>query len=467
MEKMNFIRAKPLFHLSTFIMDRYDNNNNNQIEDDFDEEIHEYIYRIYHCSNRSQAVSLRTNAFQFIDQWRLKRLEQLDQRIRSAGQLVLNAFDEHQSISMNYFFLILNIHLGKRQHVKCPHRLKQNSDHLESDKSPTITSTNKIDDIIHLPTPSMATVGPFSAVDDHHHLQETKQNVEISINGPKPTSSHVNKTISFNLADFGRDFTFDTLARLSSSSDDIAMIVCENNTLIYSQQSNELVILSLNNPKHIVVKQLDKNYIIRDLCYVDWLSKCLVIANEQIYLLDYRTTECDPIESGIGYICGAIDNHRRIFYLVKQSTLYKYDKNALVNLKVDQYPIADGYRSQRIALDNKTNDFLALLVLGNDEKHYILVYSSKSFTEGYLYKIVIDDRVDREWICSNGNEGWLVKGTYPGSCFDLNIHGLRSVRLFDCNEIRNIISLNEHQRFIIRTKTEIFLLMKYSLVQTF
>jgi len=34
----------------------------------------------------------------FIDQWRLQRLEQLDQHVRSAGQLILNAFDGYQSI---------------------------------------------------------------------------------------------------------------------------------------------------------------------------------------------------------------------------------------------------------------------------------------------------------------------------------------------------------------------------------
>lgn len=297
-------------------------------------------------------------------------------------------------------------------------------------------------------------------------LQKTEQQVEISINRLKP-SLPIHKKVLFNTIDFGRDFTFETIAHLSSPSKDIAMIICENNTLIYSQNSNELVILSLINPKRISIVQLDKTFIIRDLCYVDWLLKCVVITNEQIYLLDYQTKQCDVIDSGIGYICGAIDNHRCIFYLVKQSTLYKYDENSLLTLQADQYPIADGYYSRRIVLDNKTNDRLALLVMANDEKNYILVYSTMSLADGYLYKIMIDDRIEREWICSNGNDGWLVQGTYPGSCFDLNINGLGSVRVFDCNDIRNIIPMNEHQRFIIRTNTDIFVLVKSSFAQSF
>jgi hypothetical protein len=245
------------------------------------------------------------------------------------------------------------------------------------------------------------------------------------------------------------------------------MTICENNTLIYSQHLNELVIISLTNPKHIIHTQLNKNIIICDLCYVDWLFKCLVITNEQIYLLDYQTTEYDIIESGIGYISGAIDNHHQIFYLIKQSTLYKYDKNSLKTLQSDQYPIADGYQSRRLILDNKTNNSLALLVIDNDEKNYILVYSTKYLDNGYLYKIMIDDQIKREWICSNGNDGWLIQGTYPGSCFDLNINGLASVRVFNCNDIQNIIQINEHQHFIIRTNTEIFILIKNSFFQCF
>jgi hypothetical protein len=92
MDKVNIVRANPLFHLSTFTMEKSEG-----IEDKFDEDIHEYVYHIYHSSNRSQAINLRTNALEFIDQWRLKHLEQLDQRVRSAGQLILNTFDEYQS----------------------------------------------------------------------------------------------------------------------------------------------------------------------------------------------------------------------------------------------------------------------------------------------------------------------------------------------------------------------------------
>jgi len=245
------------------------------------------------------------------------------------------------------------------------------------------------------------------------------------------------------------------------------MTICENNTLIYSQHFNELVIISLTNPKNTILTQLNKNTIIRDLCYVDWLFKCLIITNEHIYLFDYLTTEYDIIDSGIGYISGAIDNHHQIFYLIKQSTLYKYDKNSLKTLQSDQYPIADGYQSQRLILDNQTNNYLALLVISNDKKNYILVYSTKYLDNGYLYKIMIDDQIEREWICSNGNHGWLIQGTHPGSCFDLNINGLNSVRVFDCTNIKNIIPINEHQRFIIRTNTEIFILIKNSFVQCF
>lgn len=90
---MDIVRGKPFFHLSMEVSDRYDKS-----ENDFYEDIHEYIHRIYHCSNRLQAVNVRTNALKFIDQWRLQRSEEIDEHVRSAGQLVLNAFDECQSI---------------------------------------------------------------------------------------------------------------------------------------------------------------------------------------------------------------------------------------------------------------------------------------------------------------------------------------------------------------------------------
>jgi len=366
---------------------------------------------------------------------------------------------------------ILNIYLiilDKHQHTKCTHRSKPSSTITASTTRSVRPRHQSVGPILD-PFPSP--INHSSDNHQHYQLQKIEQQVEISIDTVKSsssnTSSGIHKKISFNSIDFGRDFTFETLAHLSSPSKDIAMIICENNTLIYSQHSNELVILSLTNPKHIAIIQLDKDTIIRDLCYVDWLFKCIVITDEQVYLLDYRTTQCDMIDSGIGYICGAIDNHHSIFYLVKQSTLYKYDKNSLLNLQADEYPIADGYYSRRIALDNKTNDHLAILVIANDEKNYILVYSTMCLSNGYLYKIMIDDRIEREWICSNGNDGWLVQGTYPGSCFDLNINGLGSVRVFDCNDIRNIIPMNDHQRFIIRTNTDIFVLIKHSLVQSF
>jgi hypothetical protein len=63
-------------------------------EREFEEDIHEYVHRLYRCSNRSQAISVRTHALKYIDQWRLQRLEDLDARVRTAGQSILNAFDE-------------------------------------------------------------------------------------------------------------------------------------------------------------------------------------------------------------------------------------------------------------------------------------------------------------------------------------------------------------------------------------
>jgi hypothetical protein len=79
----------------------------NKAEVDFDEDVREYIHRIRHCSNRSQAITLRTDALQFIDQWRLQHLEELDQHVRLAGQLILNAFDGYQSRSFDYYFQYL------------------------------------------------------------------------------------------------------------------------------------------------------------------------------------------------------------------------------------------------------------------------------------------------------------------------------------------------------------------------
>lgn len=79
--------------------DRFDN-------DDFDEAIREYIHRIYHCSSRSEAIIVRSNALKFIDQWRLQHLDQLDQRIRTAGHSVLNAYDQFQSRVFCFLMII-------------------------------------------------------------------------------------------------------------------------------------------------------------------------------------------------------------------------------------------------------------------------------------------------------------------------------------------------------------------------
>ena len=78
-------------------MESLDDCNNNRTDDDFHEDIQEYIHRIQNCLNRSQAIILRTDAFQFIDQWRLQQLEQLDQSVRLAGQSILNAYDGYKS----------------------------------------------------------------------------------------------------------------------------------------------------------------------------------------------------------------------------------------------------------------------------------------------------------------------------------------------------------------------------------
>ncbi|CAF1470856.1 unnamed protein product, partial [Adineta ricciae] len=371
------------------LADRYDDNDTS--DSDFAEDIDEYILRIYRCSNRSQAIKLRTQALRYIDQWRIQQLELLDECVRQAGQAVLNAFDDSQD---------------RQQVTKNTHRSKQVQ----------IKSSNNL-------------------LNDSHHrysVDKIEEQVEIFVDRLNSSSS-AHKKIAFNSIDFGRDFTFETLAHLSSpsSTKDIAMVLCEKHTLVYSQQSNELNILSLDNNKRSVRTQLEKNVLIRDLCYVDWLSKCIVIADDKIYLLDYRTTQCDMIDYGVNYVCGTVDNLRCIFYLIKHKTLYKYDKSSLETLQADQYPIADGYDCRRIALDNQTNDHLALLVLANDEKNYILVYSTASLADGYLYKIMIDDRIEREWICSSGNHGWLVRGSYPGSSFDLNKNGLGSMFMYN------------------------------------
>ena len=106
MDKMNIIRAKPLFHLSTFIMEKSEDEERiNKFEDD----IQKYIEQILCSNNRTQAIQLRTNALKFIDQWRLERFQQVDQRVRTAGKLILNAFDEYQSrifVRTNTFKLI-------------------------------------------------------------------------------------------------------------------------------------------------------------------------------------------------------------------------------------------------------------------------------------------------------------------------------------------------------------------------
>lgn len=102
MSKMNIIGTEPTTHLSTYTMKSSEYfDDKDEIHDDFDQNIHECMHHINNCSNRTQAIFLRTNALKYIDQWRLQRLEQLDQRVRRAGQLVLNAFDDYQSILFN------------------------------------------------------------------------------------------------------------------------------------------------------------------------------------------------------------------------------------------------------------------------------------------------------------------------------------------------------------------------------
>lgn len=431
---MNILPAKPLFHLSTFVMEVSDE----ERHDRFDEDIRRYMEEILQSRNRSEAIYFRSNALQFLDQWRLQRLEQLDQRVRTAGQLILNAFDQSQSTFDHRTRIIFELSsslLDQRQRHKYSHRSRQSTD------------------VSH----------------DQSHVEKTTREIEISINRSKSSPSN-SKTISLDSIDFARDFTCEILVNLSSpsSSEDIAMVVCENQTLIYSQNSHELIIVSLCDPKQMNMQQFDKNTIIRDLCYVDWLHRCLVIANEEIYLFDYRTGDFEMIDSGLGYICGTIDNQHRIFYLIKQTTLYKYDENSLLTLQADQYPIADGYQSRRMALDNQTNDHLALLVIASDGKNYVLVYATKVLDNGYLYKIMIDDRIERDWICSNGNHGWLIRGNCPRTCLDLSETGLASIRVFNCTELRNIISLDGYERrFLIRTKTEIFLFLSHSTVSSF
>ena len=200
------------------------------------------------------------------------------------------------------------------------------------------------------------------------------------------------------------------------------------------------------------------------MSFVEWLKKCLIITREHLYLLDYRSNELELIETGVDFRCGTVDNRRQIFYLVEHSTLKKFDSNAFVTMRADDYPIADGFQPRRLALDQRNNDFLALLVLAAEQKNYILVYSAvSSLADGYLYKIIIDDPIDRRWICSTGHDSWLVQGNEPGLCWDLNLHGLSSIRMFDRYEIRNLIPLSKDERFLIRTESEIFVLMKLTL----
>jgi hypothetical protein len=296
----------------------------------------------------------------------------------------------------------------------------------------------------------------------NHHSDDAT--IDISMNEQQARTAdnvtNLDRKHVFNLSDFGRDFTYETLAHLSRSSNDIAMSLCEDTILIYAQHCNQLVIVSVNDPVQANVVHLNMHDRIKDLCYVAWLGQCLVITNENIYLVDYRTARSTCIESGMNYISGVVDNQHEIFYLVQQTTLHKYDSNSLINLQADQYPIADGYQARYVTLDNRSNTCLALLVVDNETKNYVFVYSTLSLADGFLYKIMIDDCIDRHWICSNGNNGWLIRATDPGSCLDLNIDGLGSVRMFDVKEIRHMIPMHEHQRFLLRTETEIFVLMK-------
>lgn len=267
----------------------------------------------------------------------------------------------------------------------------------------------------------------------------------------------------FDLNDFGRDFTYETLAYLSPRSNQISMCICENETLIYARERSELVVLSLRQPKDIQIIRLNENEDIRDLLFVDWLKKCFVLTRENLYLFDYRSKQLNLIEIGFDYRCGTIDNLHQCFYLVEQTTLKKFDSNSLIKMRADEIPIADGFQSRHLTLDNRKNELLALLVFSMDEeKNYILVYSTTSLADGYLYKIIIDDRIDRHWICSTGDDSWLVQGNQSGLCWNLNLQGLSSIRMFDRYEIRNLIPMNGHERFLIRTETEIFVLMKLS-----
>lgn len=82
-------------------MDKFEEDEEEEMNcrDRFDEDIHKYIEEILHSRNRSEAIFFRSNALQFLDQWRFQRIEHLDHRVRTAGQLILNAFDQYQSMS--------------------------------------------------------------------------------------------------------------------------------------------------------------------------------------------------------------------------------------------------------------------------------------------------------------------------------------------------------------------------------
>jgi len=245
-----------------------------------------------------------------------------------------------------------------------------------------------------------------------------------------------------------------SIASLSSTTDDDhALTLCENEFLIYSQNANQLTIRSLKHSTDSQTVQFDRRIFIRDLCFVDWLRRCLVICNDSIYLLDYRTYSYKLLEFGFDYRCAAIDNLHGRFYLIERSTLNKYDRYCLKTQQADQYPIAVQYQCQSICLDNQTNESLALLVRNHELTCSVLVYSTRSFSDGYLYKIVIDDHLERTWICSNDDFGWFIRD------IEFNRYEQKSCRKFHRFQITNLKYLSK-QFLLLRTRTEIFLLNK-------
>ncbi|CAF0894599.1 unnamed protein product [Didymodactylos carnosus] len=325
-----------------------------------------------------------------------------------------------------------------------------------------------------------------------------------------PFNDHKNRK-KFDFSLYNPDFKYDIIDY--DNSNDIPMVYCDYGYLVCcfrSQQPAELLIYNIYNHYLCGIIKLN-DLIIKDLLYLKWNSKCLIIIHNKLIQFNCRTLNRETVEFSdvneekfIYYSCGTVDHEQKYLYLVggrsyNEQILRKYDEyfqpieqwiiysqvdnvhwtqsvncicydpiSSRIALIIEQVPVLT-----RLSSTKKDENLSKLKVVSEDHQlqqtatSHLYVYESN--IKHILYKIVIEDNVRRQWVCPDGQGGWLLKGTHPMSSYSINAGGIMDVRYFDCESLQNILLFkddmdkNDHdysKRFIVRTNNQIYVLVK-------